>query len=942
MNRVIFLALSACWPHRSGGLHVGPAGATRPQVGLVMFDQNYMDLFDCFVRYYANTSHVPATTLDVVVYDDAAHQHAQAVLESYPGVVRRLQLAKLPLDTPKAASLVVRSRSRAAKRWSSLTYQSFFWTVIQERLARGEDVLHMDLDAIPVGNAWAPVAGIDPSADIVAPLRQTWEPNQMYILYRSTSATRAVVDHFAGIWGRWRRMIPRGLTHPPRAPNTPAEQQALARYLKEYNPGDCERAGDSMTCKLDTGHLKWVYVLPQVQHFHCHCEFPDECKRMNVAVCHSRQTIHQYCAAHEILEAPIQRMRNAAVLTKNLLVLTRKPSKKKLEAQRKSARYRGLESRLEALPEAERSLLCDVFHLHDLDSDGQLSKDEVRHALGELGLQGVNAYERRELAQICADRYAQGTCDVCEFSADLVPTARRALLKIRRGRLQEGLSTCQRNWEGHYRLEEVFEAAKPCLPIELYEESETEPQWFEEVMEELKRHTQAFVFNDNVLALTSELMAISEGVQRRVCVKRRQVQQSYGLDWHIFQKFQSELVPLERLFRRLDADSSGYLEPDEVINVLMELGVVPKSSIEQRRITEMLEGLGDPSGASDFPSFLQIVEQVRQISESHADDGWHRAFQGCLFGSSPENRGRSKRFSVDSFGSLKPTSNLHEAFQGSLERAISDKGRASAEVPEEHTITVQQLRRILEDFGIVPADPACPRKRDSGIAEYELDPLELVLRDADPKGREEFNFGTTKRVGLRTKEIYRQRAFQYEAKKISDCNFSREELEDLKRAFNSFDLDGSGTLSEKEILKLMNAIGVKFPREVLFRITFCELDTDGGGMLEFSEFVLFAKMHRDKEGPLKPEVSPVTTLEALERSDLLALLDCLGIQFQAAVAALGHADLVRRASDKLSVDPAASLSSAIGVNTFGELLNMAFDQTGRGGPSVTSKTRVRG
>jgi len=642
-------------------------------------------------------------------------------------------------------------------------------------------------------------------------------------------------------------------------------------------------------------------------------------------------------------EAPIQRMRHACVLTKNVLVLTRKPSKKKLEAQKKSARYRGLESRLEALPEAERLLLCDVFHLHDLDKDGQLSTDEVRHALGELGLQGVNAYERRELAQICADKHALGTCDVCEFSADLVPTARRALLKIRRGRLQEGLSACQRNWEGHYRLHEVFEAAKPCLPIELYEESETDPQWFEEVMEELKRHTQAFVFNDNVLALTSELMAISESVQRRVCVKRRQVQQSYGIDAPMFQKFQSELVSLERMFRRLDADSSGYLEPDEVMNVLMELGVVPKSSMEQRRITEMLEGLGDPSGASDFPSFLQIVEQVRQISETHAEDGWHRAFQGCLLGGCLD-RDRSKRFSVDSFGSLKPTTNLHEAFQGSLERHLSDKGRISAEVPEEHTITVQQLRRILEDFGIVPAELASPRKRDSGIAEYELDPLELVLRDADPMGREEFNEVTVKRIGLRTKEIYRQRAFQYEAKKINDCNFSKEELEDLKKAFNSFDLDGSGTLSEKEILKLMNVIGVKFPREVLFRITFCELDTDGGGMLEFSEFVLFAKMHRDKEGPLKPETSPVTTLEALERSDLLALLDCSGIQFQAAVAAMGNADLVRRASDKLSVDPAASLSSAIGVNTLGELLNTASDlhrQAG-GGPSGTSKTRMRG
>ena len=52
-------------------------------------------------------------------------------------------------------------------------------------------------------------------------------------------------------------------------------------------------------------------------------------------------------------------------------------------------------ARYNALPEEQRAALERVFSLYDADESGQLDVTEMRQALLDLGLRGINAEEQR-------------------------------------------------------------------------------------------------------------------------------------------------------------------------------------------------------------------------------------------------------------------------------------------------------------------------------------------------------------------------------------------------------------------------------------------------------------------------------------------------------------------------------------------------------------------
>lgn len=282
---------------------------------LIMFDHHYLRLFDCFMRYFRNFS--VQTPVDVVVYDQESELHVRGFQDKHKGVVRRLQTI-LPPYQQFLSSGRSDGSTNITSSYSSLFYQVHYWEVIQERLLKGEDVLHMDLDAIPVGDAWGPVAASDPNADIVAPEAYSYEHGpilgQQYVLYRSTKVVLKLIKHFASIWKQWfdkanasvleeieatncRSQCRTGLGKPE------AEQLALTHYLAKYNPsgntwencitlGAC-KVGDGEIIKVD-GNLTSV-----VQNGIC--DYPHGCKREGYEVCHSRHIINHFCTADEIV-----------------------------------------------------------------------------------------------------------------------------------------------------------------------------------------------------------------------------------------------------------------------------------------------------------------------------------------------------------------------------------------------------------------------------------------------------------------------------------------------------------------------------------------------------------------------------------------------------------------------------------------------------------------
>ena len=79
------------------------------------------------------------------------------------------------------------------------------------------------------------------------------------------------------------------------------------------------------------------------------------------------------------------------------------------------------------------------------------------------------------------------------------------------------------------------------------------------------------------------------------------------------------------------------------------------------------------------------------------------------------------------------------------------------------------------------------------------------------------------------------------------------ELEEYREAFALFDKDGDGQISGKEFLKVLKNLGQKVTPEE-GKIIMDELDQDGSGMIDFTEFVSYMKKQKVSE---EVEIDPV-------------------------------------------------------------------------------------
>merc|ERR1711865_580899 len=65
---------------------------------------------------------------------------------------------------------------------------------------------------------------------------------------------------------------------------------------------------------------------------------------------------------------------------------------------------------------------------------------------------------------------------------------------------------------------------------------------------------------------------------------------------------------------------------------------------------------------------------------------------------------------------------------------------------------------------------------------------------------------------------------------------SEEQMEEIRDAFGLFDADASGSIDVRELKAAMRALGFEIKNEELKKMV-ADVDTDGSGMIEFSEFL---------------------------------------------------------------------------------------------------------
>ena len=68
------------------------------------------------------------------------------------------------------------------------------------------------------------------------------------------------------------------------------------------------------------------------------------------------------------------------------------------------------------------------------------------------------------------------------------------------------------------------------------------------------------------------------------------------------------------------------------------------------------------------------------------------------------------------------------------------------------------------------------------------------------------------------------------------CNIRREQIEEIREAFNLFDTDHSGNIDYRELKAAMRALGFEVKKEELKKMI-TDIDADGSGSIEFPEFL---------------------------------------------------------------------------------------------------------
>mmetsp|Transcript_35272 Transcript_35272/g.51830 ORF Transcript_35272/g.51830 Transcript_35272/m.51830 type:complete len:170 (-) Transcript_35272:215-724(-) len=98
---------------------------------------------------------------------------------------------------------------------------------------------------------------------------------------------------------------------------------------------------------------------------------------------------------------------------------------------------------------------------------------------------------------------------------------------------------------------------------------------------------------------------------------------------------------------------------------------------------------------------------------------------------------------------------------------------------------------------------------------------------------------------------------------------SKEEIEEIKEAFNLFDTDGSGTIDPKELKSAMQSLGFEAKNATIYQMI-GDIDKDGSGSIDFDEFLdmMTAKMS-DKDS--KEDIGKVFNLFDDDKSGKISL-----------------------------------------------------------------------
>jgi len=424
----------------------------------------------------------------------------------------------------------------------------------------------------------------------------------------------------------------------------------------------------------------------------------------------------------------------------------------------------------------QKEQILMTFQRYDEDGSGTLDAAELREALADLGYFPRSREEKRQLAQILLrrDTQTEGELTVAEFQGVVVDVMRTCRQALLI-ELGEQFQIHDEDGSGKLSKNEAYGILED---MDLAPRTTDERQLVDAAFA-LALGPGAEPSDDDEIdfaAYEAFTISVREGIGRHRRDRLHKITEDHELDRRIAQAFCHDLCEMKDRFDAVDSRGKGRLTPTEMSIFLSDCGIRSTSADQNEKAKMIVSAANDDShGGIAFVDSLSAILCIRKNARDNM-----RSFLRELF----------DRTDVDRSGCL----------------------------------SLQECSQMLGRLGCNPHTRAQQRH------------IAYLLDIADEDGSEEYDFEEFSVLFQHVLEMTERLSRRGECEMAERLDLTKQQVEEYREAFRVVDEEFTGSLKIADVRRLVDALRVPVSGDVLHEIVE-EVDSDGSGVIEFSEFL---------------------------------------------------------------------------------------------------------
>lgn len=427
------------------------------------------------------------------------------------------------------------------------------------------------------------------------------------------------------------------------------------------------------------------------------------------------------------------------------------------------------------ISKVEAEIALDSFLRHfPSKSSSPWNTEEMVEALADFGIQAQVKKEKVALFKVLKDFEEEKTSVGFTHFCNFIEECRSKLRAVRSTGLFQAWKRHDEDDSGTMDQTEVMELLEDCgLTPKPGDEHKHVMSLISDTNTDADTGTITFPEVEYLMSSVGEYMVRS----RRK--KERDIQVKELLNEDLFKEFRSQLLSLYTCYQEMDDDDNGSLDTAEILNLLQLFGCLSRAmgADKKQRVEDIVNRQLAMSSTWSlrFADFVKVIKNLRQMQMEEKSDAILTLFN---------------QYDKDRSGDL----------------------------------SIKEICGIINDLQLQPRSLS------------EQGAISQLIDEADADGSGQLNVQEllflVQRIGERMIELRRETEY----KTAKALNFTLENVNEFRRAFDRFDTSGDGFLSVSEVWNSLSILKWKVTEAKFVRIIE-EVDEDDSGQLDFTEFL---------------------------------------------------------------------------------------------------------